>query len=36
MRFVMWYAALMLVIAIVPYTEELIRCWRVRKARAAK
>ena len=36
MRYVWWYAALMLVIAIVPYTEELIRCWRVRRARAAR
>ncbi len=36
MGYVWWYATLMLVIAIVPYTEELIRCWRVRRARAAR
>ena len=26
MRYLWWYAALMLVIAIIPYTEEVIRC----------
>jgi hypothetical protein len=30
MKYVWWYATLMLVIAIVPYTEEVFRCWRAR------
>ena len=25
--YVWWYATLMLVVAVIPYTEELIRCW---------
>ena len=31
LRYVWWYATIMLIIAIIPYTEELIRCWRARK-----
>ena len=28
--YVWWYATLMLVVAVIPYTEELIRCWMCR------
>jgi hypothetical protein len=35
MRFVWWYATLMLVTAILPYTEEVFRCWRARQRRAS-
>ena len=28
--YVWWYATLMLVVAVIPYTEELIRCWKFR------
>ncbi len=30
MRYVEWYAVLMLFTAILPYTEEVWRCWRAR------
>lgn len=29
--YVRWYAFLMLIVAVIPYTEELIRCWRYAK-----
>lgn len=32
--YVWWYATLMLVVAVIPYTEELIRCWRYQRRQA--
>ena len=31
MRYVLWYATFMFVVAVIPYTEEVIRCWRYRR-----
>jgi len=34
--YVWWYAVFMLVVAIIPYTEEVVRCFRAQRRQAAE
>ncbi len=35
MAYIWWYTTFMLVFAGIPYTEELVRCWRAARVRQA-